>query len=122
MEIDERRFIKRLKSLIENGTFEDKTILNMLEDEKNLPENKGIAIYGSIIDIENDIDLFLEIEPSKQKGYHFTTFTDFANINEENSAIITSRKGYADSQLMYIPKNGPQKDMNGIGEQRLLID
>ena len=42
----------------------------MLEDEKTLPENKGIAIYGSIIDTKNYSDLFLLIEPCKQKGYH----------------------------------------------------
>ena len=89
---------KRLKRLIEMDAFDDKTILQMLKDEKTLPENKGIVIYGSIIDTENDIDLFLLIEPCKQKGYHFTTIIDFADKGGEGT-IITSRRGFVDSDL-----------------------
>jgi hypothetical protein len=90
---------KSLKRVIEMAkTLNDKTILQMLEDEKTLPENKGIAIYGSIVDTKNCIDLFLLIEPCKQKGYHFTTIVDFTDKDGEGS-LKTSKRGFADSDL-----------------------
>lgn len=90
---------KRLKRIIEMiTTLNDKTILQMLEDEKILPENKGITIYGSIIDAKNDIDLFLLIEPCKQKGYHFTTIIDFTDKGDEG-IMKTSKRGFVDSDL-----------------------
>ncbi len=50
----------------------------------------------------NDIDLFLLIEPCKQKGYHFTTFIDFTDKGDEGSiiTIITSRRGFIDLDLV----------------------
>lgn len=92
-----KRVIKMVKIL------NDKTILQMLEDEKTLPENKGITIYGSIVDTKNYIDLFLLIEPCKQKGYHFTTIMDFADKDGEGS-LKTSKRGFADSDLDLVQK------------------
>ncbi len=81
-----------------DGTPKPGEIALMLKTENSLPEGKGIALYA---EVNNSIcNLFLEILPCKQKGYHYMIFTNFGSGEGANDAYQKfTKRGLADAYL-----------------------
>lgn len=83
-----------------NVTTKPGEIAMMLIAENSLPDGKGIALHG-LTEYEGH-NLWLRIEPCKQKGFHYMILIDFGSGEDSNDAYMDfTKRGLNDAWLDY---------------------